>query len=696
MIKLGFALSLMLGSSTVFADMRFAFSKGAMRSTWMGNQGSVESYSMISGGQWHTCGITTTNALKCWGRNDHGQLGTGDLIERKVPTVIAGAYSQVVGGFYHTCALRAADGGVDCWGYNVNGQIGDGTFTESPSPVSVSGITNATQISAGNNFTCALLNDQTVKCWGYNLYGQLGNGNTTQSSTPVLVSGLSGVIGIAAGGNHTCAWLATSVKCWGYNAYGQLGNNSATNSNTPVDVSSLGVVNKIGMGQNHTCAIESSGTIKCWGANSSGQLGTNDLVSVQVPTNISDATSVYTDLELGNNHSCGIAAGNTLKCWGDNTNYRLGFGGSSVSVPTVVNSIVKYVSVFGGAYHSCGIVQNSGALKCWGGNSNGQIGDGTVTDIVYPKVIDVTSSFTSFSNPIATKASSVVDGSLDHPNSMAIDWVGKKLLVADTGNSRINVYDLRSGTFSGTSYQIENPKVIRLSNNKLFVLNDTKQVITILDYSSGTLSTPTPTSLSAIPKPGGIAIFGNTVYVSDPGNKKIWIYQLSGSSLTLQSFSVFATVQPMALAMNWAGGKLFLIDASTNAVKRVSLPAMTEDFTLIGASLNGPSEIEVDHSNNIYVTDSGNRRVVRYDLNGNFSGWIGQSSGTAPTAGATGCLGLGSGKFTPGWCSGGTASNLSGPFVNSVPTGLAMDQSGTLFIAVPEQHRIVNLHAFGR
>lgn len=102
---------------------------------------------------------------------------------------------QVTVGFDHKCAVLTS-GTIECWGY---GQLGDDTTMGSPTPVAVSGITNAVEVTAADEFvginfshshTCALLNDETVDCWGYNGYGQLGNGNTTGSTTPVQVSGI--------------------------------------------------------------------------------------------------------------------------------------------------------------------------------------------------------------------------------------------------------------------------------------------------------------------------------------------------------------------------------------------------------------------------------------------------------------------------------------------------------------------------
>ena len=100
-------------------------------------------------------------------------------------------------------------------------------------------------ILAGNNHTCAILDNTSVKCWGRNNYGQLGIDNTTndEDTTTANMGDNSGEmaqltsINLGTGrtataivvANHTCALLDdASVKCWGKNNYGQLGIENST------------------------------------------------------------------------------------------------------------------------------------------------------------------------------------------------------------------------------------------------------------------------------------------------------------------------------------------------------------------------------------------------------------------------------------------------------------------------------------
>jgi alpha-tubulin suppressor-like RCC1 family protein len=257
----------------------------------------------------HSCAIVgASRNVMCWGDNAYGQLGNDTTTDSSTPVYAhnnvgtdMADIQQVAVGAHHTCAITSSNR-VICWGENYRGQLGDGTGGHSGDHsaravlVSIAGGYTATAISAGSLHTCAVV-DGGVKCWGYGRQGRLGNNDPAETTQliPVDVTGLmsgAGVVLIAAGNGHSCALDTTpspQILCWGDNREGQLGQNPAllTQSLVPVAVPGLSGMNAVRLDadENHSCIVLGGGTMTCWGGNDFAQLGTGVAGDIWGPQN---------------------------------------------------------------------------------------------------------------------------------------------------------------------------------------------------------------------------------------------------------------------------------------------------------------------------------------------------------------------------------------------------------------------------
>ena len=327
--------------------------------------------------------------MKCWGANEHGQLGDNSSNYRFSPVDVVGLASGVVaitGGGAHTCALTAV-GGVKCWGWNGAGALGNGSTADSWIPVDVTGLASGVAaIAAGAEHTCANTRAGTVKCWGWNFGGQLGNNNAAYppALTPVDVQGLPiATTAVAAGGMHSCALnTASGVVCWGLDNFGQLGDNSIVERLTPVGVPGLASgVSAISGTYGRICVVTASGGVKCWGGNYFTRLPGNSWGQPLTPVDVPELATGVTAIATGRAHACVLTTAGGVKCWGE------GFNSDWVTPIDMPGLASGVTSIAAGDDHTCALA-TSGGVKCWGANEHGQLGDNSTSYRLAP--VDVT------------------------------------------------------------------------------------------------------------------------------------------------------------------------------------------------------------------------------------------------------------------------------------------------------------------
>ncbi|MEW5853280.1 MAG: hypothetical protein AB2A00_31155 [Myxococcota bacterium] len=243
----------------------------------------------ISCGQNHTCAVLSSGDVKCWGQDTNHQLGNGGTT---VDVLAADAFlagvlniSGAVGvsaGYAHTCAWTSS-GAVKCWGLNTSGQLGtNDTFNWSNAQTATGLTSGYTHVSAGFDHTCAT-DGVNIKCWGGNTYRQLGVGSTNSTVlTPASVLTFpDGVLDLSAFALGTCmTTLAHDTYCWGYGETGNLGYGGSVNRSFPTPVTTNLVFDQLGHGQGAPGGIDTDFNVATWGYDSSGATGTGRGFSV--------------------------------------------------------------------------------------------------------------------------------------------------------------------------------------------------------------------------------------------------------------------------------------------------------------------------------------------------------------------------------------------------------------------------------
>jgi alpha-tubulin suppressor-like RCC1 family protein len=360
-------------------------------------------FASVSGGYYHTCGVTTAGAAYCWGDNYTGTLGDGTRTSSTTPVPVAGglAFATVSAGTYHTCGVTTS-GKAYCWGTWGIGVVGYG-------PVLVAEKLTFATVSAGSGHSCGVTTTGAAYCWGDGFFGQRGDGDTASAypQTPVPVAGGLMFAAVSAGGNHSCGVTTTGVAyCWGVNAWGQLGVGTSTGpercqnpgldvyslacSTVPVAVAGGLAFKTVIASRGVTCGITRSDAPYCWGE-TYGLLGDDTSTGAEwcdwsgdgavpcssVPVAVAGGLNLASLTTGRHSYACGLTPTGEAYCWGTNPN------GDVNPTPVAVAGGLTFATLSNGLSSTCGVTTN-GVAYCWGANERGQLGDGTATSSSVP------------------------------------------------------------------------------------------------------------------------------------------------------------------------------------------------------------------------------------------------------------------------------------------------------------------------
>jgi alpha-tubulin suppressor-like RCC1 family protein len=190
-----------------------------------------------------------------FGRNDVGQLGSGNARPRRVPILADDGghrgldLDRLAVGSRSAIGISNADGKAYAWGDGAGGRLGTGDAFPRTSPTAIGGLGDAvvSRVAAGEGHAAAVTAEGQLWTWGTNDHGQLGRSRragrlrgpaavavdpiAADAAAPfaprrVTAGGAAGVVfvSVAVGDGHTVALDANGTMwTFGSNAGGQLG-----------------------------------------------------------------------------------------------------------------------------------------------------------------------------------------------------------------------------------------------------------------------------------------------------------------------------------------------------------------------------------------------------------------------------------------------------------------------------------------
>ena len=365
----------------------------------------------------HSLILKNDNTLWGCGYNYYGNLGLGDIADRKIFTKVttnADNIKQVYCGYSHTFILKN-DGTLWGTGNNYSGQLGLGDGHDRYAFTQITTNTdNIKDVYCGGSYTIILKNDGTLWGCGANGSGQLGLGDTTNRTTFTQVTtNADNIKSVCCGSSHTLI-LKNDGTVWGcgHNGYGELGLGNNTNKNTFTQITTnINDIKEIYCGGSHTFMLKNDSTLWGCGYNYNGQLGLGDSDDRYTFTEIATNANNIKSICCGSHHTLILKNDGSLWGTGRNNCSQLGLGDTTdrtifTQVTTNINNIKE---IYCGAHHTL-ILKNDGSLWSCGRNDFGNLGlKDTNYRTTFTQIATNTDDIKSFPNQCNATAIKVYD-----------------------------------------------------------------------------------------------------------------------------------------------------------------------------------------------------------------------------------------------------------------------------------------------
>ena len=362
---------------------------------------------VVGQGYGNTITLKEDGTVWATGKNDYGQLGVGDTINRNTSLQVKideNTYLENVKKIDVTDDTTIAltkTGEVYAWGRNYYGELGVGDKNVRSYATRVKGIDgngyleNIIDVANGEGNSYAIDKNGNVYGWGHGGYNQIDD-TTTAKMYPTKMSDCTDAISISAGDCFMAVMQSNSNTLErGYNRYGQRGN--GTTADTPTGTCIVGNdINKICAGNDSTLIIKEDGTVWTAGRNRYGELGVGDTSDRTKFTKLTleDGTEIKAKYgELNANITTILGKDGKVYATGYNEYGQLSNGTTTNSKKLkpmlnsdgteVTDAMLIKVGEMSDPDINTGILKKDGTIWVSGNNTYGQIGNGTTSSTKY-------------------------------------------------------------------------------------------------------------------------------------------------------------------------------------------------------------------------------------------------------------------------------------------------------------------------